>query len=407
MPLPPPAFSCSIPSVHDDTTLSCRLYHPASFGDGAGEAWRRRGAVVAHPYAPLGGSQDDPVVAAVATELLGKGYVVGTFNFRGAGNSKGRTSWTAKAELADYVSFAGFFVHYLQHLQPPGPDAVTPGRRKFSEPTLSPIPSSVPVTTEFSHGHDARERGNLILAGYSYGAMLTTYLPPTRDVLDRFSRTAGGSAEAEIRLRALALARQWNEDEQHKRAGCRGRSSQRKGDGAGQGQSHAPVVVGGEESEPGTRQASHEARRSMESLRRSFDLSRKSLTRRRSADKRSSDESPPATATDEVAEPRTSYLLISPLLGPVSSLATLFSSPAVGRASRVKLTMQPCLAVFGDRDMFTSPKRLRKWAAELAAARDSLFHTREIAGAGHFWHEEGVEGRLREAVGVFAADVLA
>lgn len=41
-----------------------------------------RGAIVAHPYASLGGCYDDPVVSFIGGELLGNGYVVGTFNFR-------------------------------------------------------------------------------------------------------------------------------------------------------------------------------------------------------------------------------------------------------------------------------------------------------------------------------------
>jgi alpha/beta superfamily hydrolase len=37
---------------------------------------------VAHPYAPLGGCYDDPVVNFIGAQLLQAGYVVGTFNFR-------------------------------------------------------------------------------------------------------------------------------------------------------------------------------------------------------------------------------------------------------------------------------------------------------------------------------------
>jgi alpha/beta superfamily hydrolase len=39
-------------------------------------------AIVAHPYAPLGGCYDDPVVASMGNALLDAGYIVGTFNFR-------------------------------------------------------------------------------------------------------------------------------------------------------------------------------------------------------------------------------------------------------------------------------------------------------------------------------------
>ena len=81
MGLSKPEYSFTIPSVHDDTILDCRLYHPKEGGKpSALEA--PRAAIVAHPYAPLGGCYDDPVVDTVGAVLLKAGYVVGTFNFR-------------------------------------------------------------------------------------------------------------------------------------------------------------------------------------------------------------------------------------------------------------------------------------------------------------------------------------
>jgi len=81
-----PAFSFTIPSLHDDISLDCRIYHPKDFSATLGRATEKShsllGAVVAHPYAPLGGSFDDAVVLAVARCLLKEGFVVGTFNFR-------------------------------------------------------------------------------------------------------------------------------------------------------------------------------------------------------------------------------------------------------------------------------------------------------------------------------------
>ena len=83
--LPVPTFSFTIPSVHDDILLDCRVYHPTKFlqSGTAGETiWKKKGAIIAHPYAPLGGSYDDPVVVAAAAEILKKQFVIGTFNFR-------------------------------------------------------------------------------------------------------------------------------------------------------------------------------------------------------------------------------------------------------------------------------------------------------------------------------------
>jgi hypothetical protein len=39
-------------------------------------------AIVAHPYAPMGGCYDDPVVGRIASTMLDDGFIVGTFNFR-------------------------------------------------------------------------------------------------------------------------------------------------------------------------------------------------------------------------------------------------------------------------------------------------------------------------------------
>jgi hypothetical protein len=81
MSLPLPTFTFTIPSVHDGTLLKCRLYLPPQpIVLGEGEACKA--AIVAHPYAPLGGSYDDPIVDAVAGMLLQAGYVTATFNFR-------------------------------------------------------------------------------------------------------------------------------------------------------------------------------------------------------------------------------------------------------------------------------------------------------------------------------------
>jgi len=37
---------------------------------------------MAHPYAPLGGSFDDPVVGMVGNEILKHSWILLTFNFR-------------------------------------------------------------------------------------------------------------------------------------------------------------------------------------------------------------------------------------------------------------------------------------------------------------------------------------
>jgi alpha/beta superfamily hydrolase len=75
MRLPDPVVALTLPSLYDETILSIRVYHPPS--------WRRRdAAVVAHPYAPMGGDYNNHVVGTVVACLLQAGFIVATFNFR-------------------------------------------------------------------------------------------------------------------------------------------------------------------------------------------------------------------------------------------------------------------------------------------------------------------------------------
>lgn len=81
--LPPPTYAFTIPSIHDGTQLECRLHVPRQMTEPEGCCRGPiSGAIVAHPYATLGGCYDDPVVNFVGSELLDAGYVLGTFNFR-------------------------------------------------------------------------------------------------------------------------------------------------------------------------------------------------------------------------------------------------------------------------------------------------------------------------------------
>ena len=81
-----PGYGVHIPSIHDGLTLTCRLHYSSRLGDFANSAWDKQrgyqGAIVAHPYAPLGGSQEDHVVAETTKTLVQAGYIVMTFNFR-------------------------------------------------------------------------------------------------------------------------------------------------------------------------------------------------------------------------------------------------------------------------------------------------------------------------------------
>lgn len=115
-----PTLSLTLPSLKDETVLDCRVYLPTTLYDvvastdsssgnstgddetkcgggkkrgelnGEAHAWdslrwttkRKKAAIIAHPYAPLGGSSDDHIVQQTAGILVKQGFVVGLFNFR-------------------------------------------------------------------------------------------------------------------------------------------------------------------------------------------------------------------------------------------------------------------------------------------------------------------------------------
>ncbi|KAI7906479.1 Alpha/Beta hydrolase protein [Cokeromyces recurvatus] len=68
------------------------------------------GIIIAHPYGPLGGSMNNNVVIELQKYFHSKGYVTACMNFRGCGNSKGRTSWTGMPEREDYISVMNYLL---------------------------------------------------------------------------------------------------------------------------------------------------------------------------------------------------------------------------------------------------------------------------------------------------------
>ncbi|OIW22694.1 hypothetical protein CONLIGDRAFT_152824 [Coniochaeta ligniaria NRRL 30616] len=421
--LPEPTLTLTLPSIHDGTTLDCRVYHPFSLSTSPrAPPWQRHAAIVAHPYAPLGGSWDDPTVGVVASTLLRLGYLVCTFNFRGASGSAGRTSWTAKAERADYMSVAGFVTHYVHF--------------------LDPFRQAVPAE------HPPEQPGNkqnpvLLLAGYSYGAMITTQLPSLDAILETFKNPVSGSPAAEIRLRAEYMADTENAVLGSARTAALDRQMSKSPRKA------MAMRIGGDE----------QNRKSHDMPRRSFSLEaeekfRDLITKARKGHRAVT----PVSAShkklipDEQAKKETelhikaipamtsfqpAYLLISPLQGIVTHLATMSftnlfgkktagaphdrptktdrdgsrtpaepNGPALAWEAEHKLVSNPTLAVYGDQDVFVAAKRLRDWARRLEAAPKSHFRAHEISTAGHFWTEEGVLYIMRDAVRTFAERLL-
>ncbi|KAJ5142825.1 uncharacterized protein N7515_001612 [Penicillium bovifimosum] len=323
---PSAGFSFSLSSIYDGSKLECRIHLPREFKNiELAASWPNRGAIIAHPYAPLGGNFDDPVVGFVSDELLDAGCIVGTFNFRGAGDSEGRTSWTAKPELGDYVSFYGFMLQYLHFLKL----ALAPRGQGASD-------ARMPTNKEANHSDS-----HLILGGYSYGSLIASHVPTLDTMLNLFDPTSTATTRstplAEIRDTAKRIA--------------------------------------------------------------AATLDRLQISH---------------TVADDlnlrVWPTSISYLLVSPLLPPISQFLTMFSTLSLEMKTEPQSPRIPCprptdqqstntvLALFGDQDNFTSAGKLQKWSDEMAHKPDSRFQFRMIAGAGHFWREDGVEEQARHAL---------
>ena len=273
---------------------------------------------------------------------------------------------------------------------------------------ISSLPST-PTSQTPSAGTfpDGTRRLELLLGGYSYGALLSIQLPPLQSILDQFKRASMGSAEAEIRLRAERLVHGLQ------RAEPRGRQPRASALLHGE----PAFVYGGEESEPGTRRPSRDLPRSMEILRHSLDRSRRRLGGRPSSDEHlpSSPRSPRSPRTEmrhaDIAVPLLRFLLVSPLLPPLSwliatstsSLSMLGAQPKTYTESsdcsgEGKLHRNRTLVVYGNKDSFTSAKRLQKWSAQLRNKSSSGFQSREVDGVSHFWLEDSADSRLRAAI---------
>ncbi|ERF69848.1 hypothetical protein EPUS_09064 [Endocarpon pusillum Z07020] len=396
MSLPSPTFIFTIPSVHDDTILNCRLYVPRK-NLVLHDIQPPRAAIIAHPYAPLGGCYDDPIVESVGFVLWRAGYLIGTFNFRGASGVAGHTSWSAKPELGDFVSMYGFMINYL--------NCLILGRGRYQRNTnqqLSSIPSAIegeelPIKPHLSP--------RLLLAGYSYGSIITSHLPDVEYVAKLFKNAVSGSAESEIQLRASNLSSQTLKDLETRQKHNRAKTSRRTPTtqaNPGSLQSSSSVLVGGFESEAAEERIDRESRRSLD-LRKSLDRVREKIHVRPHRVPDSSDTSDEDTRVNcnlDVIVPEICYLLISPVLPPVARFATFFSSLSFIRRQPGEhisnhdvsnlLVRYPSLTVYGNKDFFTSAKKLRRWTQDLSDKPGSAFEYREVEGAGHFWREKGV-----------------
>ncbi|CAG8650418.1 18322_t:CDS:2 [Acaulospora morrowiae] len=97
-----------IPSLHDGTRLEARVSYWRNENVDIGEQRSVKAVIISHPYGPVGGNYYNNVVVTIESFFLTRGYLTIAFNFRGVGNSKGRTSWSGEPESGDYKSMIEF-----------------------------------------------------------------------------------------------------------------------------------------------------------------------------------------------------------------------------------------------------------------------------------------------------------
>lgn len=230
----------------------------------------------------------------------------------------------------------------------------------------------------------------LVLSGYSYGAMITSQLPPLDAVMAMFANPPLDSDAGHIRSRAESLAHQ--QKRLVSSPGLRvGETSPRRrstslDDGGFRGLA---------------RKTRHRARSSLGSI--------SSINSGPKSPQQQQHDPLPVELTlpivPNMTRPRPAYLLISPLQGVITNLATMSRAPGHS-AAEAQMHIHPTRAIYGDGDVFVSVKRLRAWKERMEGAKDSQFLGCEIAGAGHFWVEEGVLPQMVQLVADFAKELL-
>jgi len=196
----------------------------------------------------------------------------------------------------------------------------------------------------------------LVLAGYSYGSMIVSLLPGIDQIIKLFESHPGEASTNSIASKAMEVSGMMLEK------AIRHSSSDRPG-----------------------KPEHEEVEQTSQSLHNYVDL----------------------------IHPYVSYLLISPILPPVSMFVsmswlpgtstdiTLFGQKLSAGTIEEQLSSRPTLVIYADNDMFTSIKKLRLWIKKLKDIPQSKFSSREIVGAGHFWTNPETQRQMREAIGLW------
>lgn len=276
---------------------------------------------------------------------------------RGADGSKGKTTWTGKTETKDYASVVTWALAYVQSLPPPTPPP-SPG-----------LGGEVKSGEEPEEEKEPEEEMELLLGGYSYGSLIASRAPEIGNLLDNTTNETPFSQA--IKLAKLSGSR-WFDAHSSERTSYSGVFNR------------AQVLAALEAEQNRKIQCEMESRKGSRKW--------KVVTR---------------------------YLLVSPLLPPVSSFMMGFGAGAFWGAAKSIVGLghhyskqegegDVCgmdgkhvrvLAVYGDGDVFTGVRKYRKWEEKMVEVRGrGMFKGVEVQGAGHFWREESAMDGLLAAI---------
>jgi hypothetical protein len=108
------------------------------------------------------------------------------------------------------------------------------------------------------------------------------------------------------------------------------------------------------------------------------------------------------------------YLLISPVLVPLGTFLPPLGMPSLvsllgmhgkstddSKSNGFSSLLTSTLVLFGNKDNFTSAKKLEQWAVKLAQQADGRLQWFAVDGAGHFWREPGAAAVLEEKLALW------
>lgn len=243
----------------------------------------------------------------------------------------------------------------MQSLPPPvTPVSASSPRLTVPSPLRAFPEGKEEVVVEKSEEEEEVEEMELLIGGYSYGSLIASLTPPIPDILKLLEEPPPSTpAFAKALLTAKESARRWLDTHSSTRTSYSGTFNR------------AAVLAALQQEE--------NRKLECEQVRHGIDKKWKVTAR---------------------------YLLVSPLLPPISSFMMGFAGMkawSLGRGSvdegekGIEAMGARVLAVYGDGDTFTGIRKYRKWREKM---EDERWRGVEVGGAGHFWREEGVMGVL-------------